>query len=82
MLYLDSTRFIDFMRLMRDGEGVFAVDAAQKLPNYVRKLDERTLRSVLGHYGLSKSYLWALDKDALSHRALLKARGSTATAVL
>ena len=65
-------------RLMRDREGVFAVDAGQKLPSHVRKLDERTLRSVLGpgsletplsasclrHYGLSKSYLWALDKAA------------------
>ncbi|CAK9028886.1 Calcium-dependent protein kinase 2 (OsCDPK2) (OsCPK2) [Durusdinium trenchii] len=59
---LEFEEFIDFMRLMRDGEGVFAMDNGQKLPSHVKKLDERTLRSVLGHYGLSKSYLWALDK--------------------
>eukprot|EP00438_Fugacium_kawagutii_P003367 Skav228248 [mRNA] locus=scaffold3112:203028:204795:+ [translate_table: standard] len=56
------------MRLMRDGEGVFAMDADQKLPSHVRKLDERMLRSVLGNYGLSKSYLWALDKAQLLDR--------------
>ncbi|CAJ1400451.1 unnamed protein product [Effrenium voratum] len=65
---LDFHEFIDFMRTMRDGEGVFAVDFDQKLPQHVNKLDERTLRSVLGHYGLSKSYLWALDKGQLMQR--------------
>lgn len=65
---LEFIEFIDFMRLMRDGEGVFAVDADQKLPSQVKKLDERTLRSVLGAYGLSKSYLWALDKAQLLQR--------------
>lgn len=62
---LEFIEFIDFMRFMRDGEGVFAIDADQKLPSQVKKLDERTLRSVLGAYGLSKSYLWALDKAQL-----------------
>lgn len=65
---LEFEEFIDFMRLMRDGEGVFAMDNGQKLPSHVKKLDERTLRSVLGHYGLSKSYLWALDKAQLMQR--------------
>lgn len=65
---LEFIEFIDFMRLMRDGEGVFAIDADQKLPSQVKKLDERTLRSVLGAYGLSKSYLWALEKAQLLQR--------------
>lgn len=65
---LDFHEFIDFMRVMRDGEGIFALDREQKLPNLVSKLDDRTLRSVLSHYGLSKSYLWALDRAQLLQR--------------
>ncbi|CAE7560576.1 CMD1 [Symbiodinium necroappetens] len=65
---LDFHEFIDFMRAMRDGEGIFALDREQKLPNLVSKLDDRTLRSVLSHYGLSKSYLWALDRAQLLQR--------------
>eukprot|EP00439_Symbiodinium_sp_Y106_P024605 s3765_g3.t1 len=49
--------------------GIFALDREQKVPNLVSKLDDRTLRSVLSQYGLSKSYLWALDRAQLAKEA-------------
>eukprot|EP00929_Paragymnodinium_shiwhaense_P024933 TRINITY_DN15203_c0_g1_i2.p1 TRINITY_DN15203_c0_g1~~TRINITY_DN15203_c0_g1_i2.p1 ORF type:complete len:945 (-),score=237.99 TRINITY_DN15203_c0_g1_i2:154-2988(-) len=61
---LDFIEFLDFMQLMRDGEGVFG-DDTQKLATKARFLDASVLRRVLEHFRLSKSYLTSLIKEEL-----------------
>lgn len=61
---LDFLEFLDFMQLMRDGEGIFAEDS-QKLPSRAKFFESGLLRRVLENFRLSKSYLNSLSKDEL-----------------
>eukprot|EP00933_Yihiella_yeosuensis_P006133 TRINITY_DN110788_c0_g1_i1.p1 TRINITY_DN110788_c0_g1~~TRINITY_DN110788_c0_g1_i1.p1 ORF type:complete len:1079 (+),score=223.03 TRINITY_DN110788_c0_g1_i1:92-3328(+) len=61
---LDFREFIDFMRMLRDGNGIFAEDQ-HKLQTQARWLEDRILRTCLGYFHMSKSYLWSLDRDSL-----------------
>merc|ERR1711957_437721 len=61
---LDFLEFLDFMRLMRDGEGIFSEDA-QHFATKVKFLETRILRRVLEYFGLSKSYVSSLSMEEL-----------------
>lgn len=61
---LDFLEFLDFMQLMRDGEGIFSEDS-QKLASRPKLLEASLLRRVLENVRLSKSYLNSLSKDEL-----------------
>ena len=61
---LDFREFVDLMRLVRDGEGLFASDG-EKLAAQAKFLDPRTLRTVLEIFKLSKAYIMSLPKDDL-----------------
>mmetsp|Transcript_9491 Transcript_9491/g.30200 ORF Transcript_9491/g.30200 Transcript_9491/m.30200 type:complete len:305 (+) Transcript_9491:214-1128(+) len=62
---LDFLEFLDFMRTMRDGEGIFSEDTTH-LPTRVRLLDRRVLRRVVEHFGIAKTYVSALGQEELS----------------
>jgi len=61
---LDFKEFLDFMQLMRDGEGIFS-DDSQKLPTKVKFVDIVVLRSVLECFSLARYYLISLAKEEL-----------------
>lgn len=61
---LDFLEFIDLMKMLRDGVGMFAEDAA-KLPTQICLLDDRVLRVLLGQFKFSSSDLRFLDKKEL-----------------
>lgn len=61
---LDFLEFIDLMKMLRDGTGMFAEDAA-KLPAFISHLDHRVLRVLLGQLNFSHSYLRCLDQQDL-----------------
>mmetsp|Transcript_130084 Transcript_130084/g.277889 ORF Transcript_130084/g.277889 Transcript_130084/m.277889 type:complete len:1026 (+) Transcript_130084:91-3168(+) len=64
---LDFLEFLDFMRMLRDGEGIFGgqQDDSQSLPARVKMLETRILRRVLDNFGISKTYLTSLSFDEL-----------------
>lgn len=61
---LNFREFLDMMRLMRDGEGLFAA-SSQKLPAQVKFLDVRILRRTLEYFRYSKAHINLLDKSEL-----------------
>eukprot|EP00927_Polykrikos_kofoidii_P025612 TRINITY_DN22982_c0_g1_i1.p1 TRINITY_DN22982_c0_g1~~TRINITY_DN22982_c0_g1_i1.p1 ORF type:complete len:868 (-),score=182.50 TRINITY_DN22982_c0_g1_i1:165-2768(-) len=61
---LDFLEFLDFMQLMRDGEGLFSEDS-QKLASRPKYLEASLLRRILENFRLTKSYLNSLSKDEL-----------------
>jgi len=62
---LEFLEFIDFMKLLRDGEGIFAEDQQHRLAEQAIWLEDRVLRSALGHLNISKSFLYSVDRDKL-----------------
>jgi len=67
---LDFLEFIEFVRLLRDGEGLFAEDRSVGEPstpfsNRVKHMDVRTLRWALELAGLSKAYLIVLSAEKI-----------------
>jgi len=61
---LDFLEFLEFMRVIRDSEGIFAEESL-KLAAQARLIDDRLLRLLLAHLNLSQSYLMALDREPL-----------------
>jgi len=61
---LDFLEFLDFMKLLRDGEGLFS-ENTQNLPTKARFCDQRVLRRVLEYFGITKAYVNSLSLDEL-----------------
>mmetsp|Transcript_115679 Transcript_115679/g.247229 ORF Transcript_115679/g.247229 Transcript_115679/m.247229 type:complete len:939 (+) Transcript_115679:158-2974(+) len=61
---LDFLEFLDFLRLMRDGEGIFAEDS-QKLATQAKFLETRLLRRGLEYFRLSKVYINSQTREEL-----------------
>lgn len=61
---LDFLEFLDFMRLLHDGEGIFS-EAQEPFARRVRFLEGRVLRRALELGGLSKAYVSALPAEDL-----------------
>lgn len=61
---LDFKEFLDFMRIMRDKEGIFS-DGTEPINRKAKSLDTHILRRVLEHMRLAKSYTLALTHDEL-----------------
>jgi len=60
---LDFMEFLDFIRLLRDGEGIFAEDGSNTFSSRVKFLELRVTRRVLEYFGLSKAYISSLGKQ-------------------
>lgn len=58
---LDFKEYLDFMKLLREGEGLFSEDGS-RLPTKVKLIDIRILRRSLEHFSLSKAYIHSLTK--------------------
>lgn len=58
---LDFTEFLEFIKLLRDGEGIFTDEPNLCSPN-VKFLDLTVLRRVIEIFGLSKIYINSLSK--------------------
>jgi len=61
---LDFMEFVNFMKGMRDQDGLFS-DQTFQLPLRAKRLETRVIRMLLSHLNLSKSYLWSMDKTSL-----------------
>jgi len=61
---LDFQEFLEFMKIVRDGDGAFAEEAG-KLQQKVVQLEVRLLRNILEKFKLSKMYVDSLTKDEL-----------------
>eukprot|EP00440_Ansanella_granifera_P069688 gb/GFBE01075608.1/.p1 GENE.gb/GFBE01075608.1/~~gb/GFBE01075608.1/.p1 ORF type:complete len:959 (+),score=201.49 gb/GFBE01075608.1/:1-2877(+) len=64
---LDFCEFIDFMKMMRDSQGIFAVEEEMQFPRKAMFLEERLMRLLLGKFNFTSSYLRALDRASLLH---------------
>jgi len=59
---LDFKEYLDLMKLLRDGEGLFSEDES-KLPSKMKWLDSRMQRRALEYFKLSKGYIISLSKQ-------------------
>eukprot|EP00928_Gymnodinium_smaydae_P031221 TRINITY_DN22985_c0_g1_i1.p1 TRINITY_DN22985_c0_g1~~TRINITY_DN22985_c0_g1_i1.p1 ORF type:complete len:1051 (+),score=255.24 TRINITY_DN22985_c0_g1_i1:389-3154(+) len=61
---LDFLEFLEFMQLLRDGEGVFG-EETQKLTTRAKFLETQLLRRLLENFRLTRMYLYSLTQPEL-----------------
>merc|ERR1712217_420828 len=61
---LDFRKFLDFMRLLREIDGIFVEDL-HKLAMHVKSLETRVLRRALEYFRFSRTYIQAIPTQEL-----------------
>jgi len=64
---LTFIEFLDFVKVLRDAEGIFADDGC-RLPSKLKFLDLRIIRCALVHFGCNKAYVSSLSMQDTQDR--------------